>query len=83
MAAGNNENYNNQNEFAGGNSVPDADDHFTSILLKMDLERIKFVLKSYLRARIVKIERFLLYIIEKDQSQLLSDSEMQFAFNLY
>ena len=49
----------------------------------MELNRIKFILKSYLRVRIAKIERHLLYIIEKDQSELLSEAEKMYAFNLY
>jgi hypothetical protein len=49
----------------------------------MELERAKFVLKTYLRARITKIERHLLWIVEKDQSALLSSAEMNFAFSLY
>lgn len=49
----------------------------------MELERIKFTLKSYLRARLAKVERHLLYIVEKDQSELLSQAEKMFAFNLY
>ena len=32
----------------------------------MELERVKYLLKAYLRARIFKIEKFLLYIVEKD-----------------
>jgi len=41
----------------------------------MEMERAKFVLKSYLRTRIAKIERHLLLIVEKDQSALLSAAE--------
>jgi len=50
----------------------DADERFYSIIHRMELERVKFVLKTYLRARLAKIERHLLYIVEKDQSSLLS-----------
>lgn len=46
----------------------------------MEVERVKFALKSYLRTRLAKIEKHLLYIIEKDCSDLLSEAEMQFAF---
>lgn len=49
----------------------------------MELERVKFVLKYYLRVRLAKIERHLIYVIEKDLSNLLSQAEMQFAFSLY
>ena len=47
-------------------SSTDTDDRFYANILKMEIERAKFVLKSYLRARIVKIERHLLWIVEKD-----------------
>jgi len=49
----------------------------------MELERIKFMVKSYLRARILKIEKHLLYIVEKDKAHLLSQSEMDYAWQLY
>ena len=49
----------------------------------MEMERAKFVLKSYLRTRIAKIERHLLWLVEKDQSALLSAAETMFAFSLY
>jgi len=32
----------------------------------MEIERAKFVLKSYLRTRIIKIERHMIHIVEKD-----------------
>lgn len=32
----------------------------------MEVERVKYNLKAYLRSRIIKIERHLLYIVEKD-----------------
>ena len=61
----------------------EADDRFYANILKMEIERAKYALKSYLRARIVKIERHLLWIVEKDQSHLLSAAEMNYAFSLY
>ena len=48
----------------------------------MEPERVKFIMKSYLRVRLAKIERHLVYIIEKDKSELLSESEKIFAFNI-
>ena len=61
----------------------DQDSRLYASIQRMELERVKFVLKSYLRTRLAKIERHLLYIVEKDQSQLLSPAEIQFAFALY
>lgn len=49
----------------------------------MEIERAKYLLKCYLRARISKIERHVLYVVEKDQSSLMSAAEMEFAFKLY
>jgi len=49
----------------------------------MEAERIKYMLKSYLRTRIFKIERYILWIVEKEQTALLSDGEMAYAWALY
>ena len=49
----------------------------------MELERVKFMVKSYLRARILKIEKHLLYIVEKDKAHLLSQPEMDYTWQLY
>jgi GINS complex subunit 4 len=49
----------------------------------MEVERVKYVLKSYLRSRIIKIEKYLLYIVEKDKANLLSPAEMEYAWNIY
>ena len=48
----------------------------------MEYERVKYMLKSYLRTRLQKIERNLLYLIEKDQAFLLSSDEIEFAAGL-
>ena len=60
----------------------DADDRFNVNIYKMELDRVKFVVKSYLRTRLAKIERHHIYLIEKDRSELLSESEKIYAFNL-
>lgn len=49
----------------------------------MEAERVKYMLKSYLRTRLFKIERNLLYIVEKDQASLLSEDEMNYAWSIY
>jgi len=43
-----------------------ADERSFIRIYKMELERIKYTLKAYLRARILKIETNLFYIVEKD-----------------
>lgn len=60
----------------------DQDDRFTVNIYKMEIERVKFVMKSYLRIRLSKIERHLVYFIEKDRSELMSEAEQLFAFQL-
>ncbi len=64
-------------------TTTDPDQRLRHNLMSMEMERVKFMLKSYLRARLVKIERHLIFVIEKDQSALLSDSEMEFAWKLF
>jgi GINS complex subunit 4 len=59
-----------------------ADERFYLNILRMELERVKYLLKSYLRTRIIKIERFLIYLVEKDQAHLLSQAEMEYAWTL-
>lgn len=61
----------------------DTDDRFFFNVHKMELERAKYMLKAYLRARIFKIERHLLYLVEKDQAHLLSEGEMEYAWRTY
>ena len=60
-----------------------GDSRFYLNIMRMEIERVKYLLKSYLRCRIIKIERFLLYIVEKDQASLLSQAEMEYAWTLY
>lgn len=62
--------------------LSDTDERFNINIYKMEVERVKFIMKSYLRARLAKIERHIVYIIEKDRSELLSESEKIFAFNI-
>jgi len=63
--------------------INDTDDRFYFNVHKMELERVKYLLKSYLRTRLFKMEKHLLYLVEKDQAHLLSEAEMQYAWSLY
>ncbi len=45
-----------------------------SELIELDLERMKFIIKDYLRIRIMKIEKYLFYILKNDLSSLLSEN---------
>lgn len=61
----------------------DTDDRFYFNVHKMELERVKYLLKAYLRTRLFKIERYLLFLVEKDQANLLSEGEMAYAWSIY
>jgi GINS complex subunit 4 len=63
--------------------VRETDDRFFFNVHKMEAERVKYMLKSYLRTRLFKIERFILCIVEKDQTALLSDGEIAYAWSIY
>jgi len=49
-----------------------SDIRFYLNIQRMEVERVKYLLKSYLRCRIIKIEKFLIFIVEKDKANLLS-----------
>ena len=66
-----------------GSNKTNNDERFYLNILRMEMERVKYLLKSYLRSRIVKIEKHLLYIVEKDQAHLLSEAEMEYAWTKY
>lgn len=59
------------------------ENQFLKEIMELDLERLVYVLKDYLRIRIVKIEKFLYFIIKNDLSGLLSPNEFEYAFNLF
>ncbi len=60
--------------------VKETDERFYFNVHKMELERVKYMLKSYLRTRLFKIEKHLLYLVEKDHASLLSEGEVQYAW---
>ncbi|XP_067857737.1 DNA replication complex GINS protein SLD5 isoform X1 [Heptranchias perlo] len=51
---------------------------------RMEIERIRYILSSYLRSRLQKIEKFFPHILEKEKSRLEADpsylSQQEFAF---
>jgi len=59
-----------------------ADERVILNMMRMEMERVKYLIKTYLRTRIAKIEKYLFYIIEKDKAELLSEAEMSYAWNL-
>jgi len=47
-----------------------------------DIQRMKFLIKDYLRIRLFKIEKYIFYILKNDLSSLLSQNEINFVIDL-
>ncbi|KAL8642276.1 MAG: hypothetical protein Q9228_001014 [Teloschistes exilis] len=63
-----------------GNMDPKT--NFRLIIIQTELERFKFLVRSYLRTRIAKIDKHTLYILTNPtQSARLSEPERQYATN--
>jgi len=45
----------------------------------LELERIKYLLKSYLRTRLYKIETNIFYVVKENLTSMLSESEFNYA----
>uniref|UniRef100_A0A7N0VHH2 DNA replication complex GINS protein SLD5 n=1 Tax=Kalanchoe fedtschenkoi TaxID=63787 RepID=A0A7N0VHH2_KALFE len=54
-------------------------DPLTVSLYQMDLDRTQFLLRSYLRVRLQKIEKYMFYILKTDLWNRLSEQEQKFA----
>ncbi|XP_021907051.1 LOW QUALITY PROTEIN: DNA replication complex GINS protein SLD5 [Carica papaya] len=55
-------------------------DPLTVSLYQMDLDRAQFLLRSYLRVRLLKIEKYVFHILKSDETEsLLSEQEKMFA----
>ena len=52
-------------------------------IYKMELERVKYIVKSYLRARLAKFHKYLLLIVNKDFGEYLSLEEFNYVSKLY
>lgn len=56
------------------------EEHFRIVLVQTEVERVKFIVRSYLRTRLFKIEKFARYIMTSPQvQQQLSESEVEHA----
>jgi GINS complex subunit 4 len=60
-----------------------AKENFFLDIYKLEIERMKYMLKSYLRTRLSKIEKLYLHIIRHDKAEMLSDAEIQYAWNYF
>lgn len=54
-------------------------DPLTVSLYQMDLDRMQFLLRSYLRIRLQKIEKYIIHISKTELWDRLSDQEQKFA----
>mmetsp|Transcript_30071 Transcript_30071/g.41954 ORF Transcript_30071/g.41954 Transcript_30071/m.41954 type:complete len:228 (-) Transcript_30071:175-858(-) len=65
---------------ARDNVQAEDDNHntFQFSLFQMDIDRVTYLLNAYLRTRLKKIEKFVLYILQ-DQDDRLSTDEYKFA----
>ena len=50
--------------------------------IELDIQRIKFIIKDYLRIRLMKIEKYLYYILKNNKINILSENEIKFAAEL-
>ncbi|KAJ4900772.1 DNA replication protein-related [Raphanus sativus] len=60
--------------------VEDGIDPLVVSLYQMDLDRTQFLLRSYLRVRLLKIEKFMFHILKSEEAESrLSEQEKAFA----
>jgi GINS complex subunit 4 len=56
-----------------------SDTKFQLLIVESELERIKFVVRGYLRARMIKIDKYMIFLEREPQEQVkLSDSELEY-----
>lgn len=53
-------------------------ENFFTTIYRLDIERMKYLLKSYLRTRLLKIQKYYLYIVRNDRADLVSEAEFKF-----
>ncbi|KAI8821680.1 uncharacterized protein EV422DRAFT_427775 [Fimicolochytrium jonesii] len=60
-----------------------ADGAFLNVLYQQEMERIKFVIRSYLRTRLAKIQKYTAFFLREPEFRgRLSEEELAFAENL-
>ena len=50
--------------------------------IEIDISRIKFIIKDYLRIRLMKIEKYLFFLLKNNKIDILSTNEIKFAAEL-
>lgn len=57
-------------------------DKNTKYYIEIDIQRIKFILKDYFRIRLMKIEKYLFFLLKNNKTDILSQNEIKFAAEL-
>lgn len=57
-------------------------DKDTKYFIEIDIQRIKFLIKDYLRIRLMKIEKYLFYLMKNDKLDILTKEEIGVAAEL-
>ncbi|KIY62730.1 GINS complex, Sld5 component [Cylindrobasidium torrendii FP15055 ss-10] len=66
-----------------GDPSSSEEEHIRIMLVQTEVERVKFVVRSYIRTRLFKIEKFARFIaIDEDTQSLLTTAERKFAIEL-
>ena len=50
--------------------------------IEIDIQRIRFIIKDYLRIRLMKIEKYLFFLLKNNKIDILSQNEIKFAAEL-
>ena len=50
-----------------------------ALIQELELDRLKFMLKDYLRIRLKKIEKFIFFLVAENKINILSNEEIKFA----
>ncbi|CAI2378774.1 unnamed protein product [Moneuplotes crassus] len=72
-----------QEEAVSEQETRTANENFFVMIYKTEIERLKFLLKTYLRTRLFKIQKYYLYIIKHEKADLLSKAEYNFVANYF
>jgi GINS complex subunit 4 len=58
--------------------IDSVQEHAAAELYQLELDRVKYLASSYLRTRLLKIQRLMFYLIKHDLGELLSQAEATF-----
>lgn len=72
-----------QEEIISSVDASTVTENFFTTVYKLEIERMKYLLKNYLRTRLFKIQKYYLDIIRNEKGDLLSDAEMSFVTSYF